>query len=265
MTSEILSDGQVEEKNVKTTDSKTTDSKTTKNDKNGKIVAESDNTNHRSRVRARFLSTGGENFSDYELLELLLFYCIPRKDTKAIAKRLISDFGSMAGVFEAEPPELTQYSGISDIGSALLKLPVSLFRQYTVDKISEGDKHVFAKLEDVGEYMHGLLHGYTKEVIFAMFLDSSLKLIYCTKLAEGNFDEVNINNREIFKLALLHKATRVVLSHNHIDGSTVPSSDDIDTTNVLRNDLRVIDVTLADHIIVTPTGYSSMNQGGYFV
>lgn len=232
-------------------------------DKTGKIKPKVDNSNHRERVRAKYLKDGGKGLDDYELLEMLLFYCVPRKDTKALAKTLIKEFSSLAGVLEADPSELTKFSGISLNGAVLLKLIVDLSRQYQIDKVSYLDSEVFDTTEKFGKYFQAVFHGYTNEAVYVMYLNQSLRLCGFEKIAEGGLTNVNIETTTIIKSALKYNSLAVVLSHNHPIGKLVPSHSDVVVTLDLKSQLRVLGIKLLDHIIVNPEGYISMLDGHY--
>lgn len=236
-----------------------------KNSNKTKIKPINDQVNHRDRAKNRFLEIGGDKLEDYELLEMLLFYIIPRKDTKSLAKQLIRDFGSFDKVFEAECNDLEKYSGISRNGSIFLKLILESNRRYNIKKVKHLESEVFDSIEKIGKYFHKMLNNSPTEVAFIMFLDNSNKMITCEKISDGELNTATINMREIIELTLKYKATAVVLAHNHPDGTSRPSSSDVTVTQLLKTGLKIIDVVVLEHIIVTPTKYISMTKGGYVV
>lgn len=231
--------------------------------KTGKTKPVADNSNHRERVRAKYLKNGGEVLEGYELLEMLLFYCVPRKDTKALAKTLIGEFGSLAGVLEADESELTKFSGVSLNGAVLIKLIVDLSRQYQIDKVSYLNSEIFDTTEKLGEYFKAVFHGYKNEAVYVMFLNQSLRICGFEKIAEGGLNSVNIEITTIIKLALKYNSLAIVMSHNHPTGRLIPSHEDVLVTLDIKKQLRVFGIRLLDHIIVNHESYISMSDGNY--
>lgn len=234
--------------------------------KQGKIKPQPDNAKHRIRVKENYRKNGGSDLRDYELLEMLLFYCVPRKDTKPLAKQLIADFGSFARVFEAGEHELVKYNGITENGATLINLMIDISRQYQIDKANHIDQtDTFDNNNKICDYFKNKLFGYTKEVVYVMFLDSRYKLISCEKLAEGDLTQVSFENSQIIELVIKYKAKFMAIAHTHPDGTMRPSESDVKVTADLRKALKVIKVVLLEHAIITPKVCVSMYNGGYFI
>lgn len=234
--------------------------------KKGKIEAEPDTKHHRKRAKERYLKYGISGMKDYEVLELILFFCIQRKDTKALAKKLIRDFGSFACVLDADVEELVKYKDITLNGAVLLKLFIDVTATYGVDKITHIDKvDTYESNRNICEYFKMKLFGSTKEVVYVMFLDSRHRLISCDLIGEGDLTSVHFKNSHIIELALKHKAMYLAMAHTHPDGTARPSHADVTATAELKKCLSFVDVIMVEHVIVTPKECVSMFEGGYLI
>lgn len=228
-----------------------------------KILPKTDNKNHRNRVKSKALANGFSTFSDYELLEYLLFHSIPRIDTKKLAKQLLNDFGSLSKVFEAPANELKEYLGVGDYTVTMFMAFMELTKRFHADKNEHSNKMTFDSSEKFGKFFINQLYSYSEEVVFLMFLDNRRKMISCDLLFVGEYASINVNPKVIIQNALKYKATFIAIAHNHTHGDYTPSEGDVRVTRALRKDLKVIDVLLVDHIIVTQTDYLSMVEGNY--
>lgn len=254
--------GETKSKEVATEVSETKKSKK----KQGKIESQPDMKKHRKRVKERYLKNGASEMKDYEMLEMMLFFCVQRKDTKALAKKLILDFGSFARVLEADAEELVKYQGITMNGVVLLKSYIDASVMYGIDKMSHIDKiDTFKTSSNICEYFKRKLFGSTKEYVYIMFLDSRYKLISCDLVGEGDLTSVHFKNSNIIELALKYKAKFIAMAHTHPDGSSLPSHSDVITTAELKKHLSVVDVGVLEHVIVTPKECISMFDGGYLI
>lgn len=215
---------------------------------------------HRERMKKRFLEEGLDHFTDIQVLEMLLFYAISRRDTNPIAHKLLEEFGSLSQVFEAEPEALKKISGISDHAAVLLHLIPEVARYYQVD--SAKNTRVLPTLDACGAYLVPRFFGRSRETVFLLCLDSKCKVLCCKELGEGNVNCAAISVRKVVELALAANATSVVLSHNHPSGIAIPSEEDIQTTKRVAAALRTVDIYLADHIVVADGDYVSMVQSG---
>lgn len=217
---------------------------------------------HRQRLKDRFRQEGLDNFDELYVLELLLFYCIPRKDTNPIAHRLLAHFGSLTAVLEAKPEELEKVEGISEAASTFLSLIPQVGRYYQVRRTKPGD--VLRTSNECGNFLRPYFIGRDKETVFLLCLDAKCEVICCKKVGEGNVNSANIPIRRVVEMALSTNATSVVLAHNHPSGLALPSADDIQTTLRVAAALEAVEITLADHIVVSGEDFVSMAQSHYF-
>lgn len=216
---------------------------------------------HRERMRRRFVLEGMDHFSKYEVLELLLYYAIPRKDTNLIAHALIDHFGTLPQVLEASVEELEQVSGISRNTAVLIKLVTEMGRAYMVKRAEENKE--LRTIKACGEYLKPYFFGRTIETVFLLCLDARCKVISCRKVGEGSVNSANVPIRRIVEMALGANATSVVLAHNHPSGIAVPSDEDVVTTHRVAAALRTVDVILVDHIVVADDDFVSMVHTGH--
>ena len=216
---------------------------------------------HRERLKQRFLEDGLDNFTDIQVLELLLFYAIPQRDTNPIAHALLNHFGSLSGVLDADVAELKKVPGISDHSATLLALVTELCRYYQVDSAQRVE--ILTTLDACGAYLVPRFFGRTKETVFLLCLDAKCKVLCCKEVGEGSVNSASISVRKIVETALAANATTVILAHNHPSGVAVPSGEDAQTTRRIAAALSAVEVHLADHIIVADGDYVSMVQSGY--
>ena len=217
---------------------------------------------HRERLKERFVQNGLDNFEDHEVLELLLFYCMPRINTNDIAHELIRTFGGLPGVFEATPDELQKVTGIGKNAAVFLNLISSATRYYQVEKAEVAIP--MTTVEQFGQAFTPLFSGRRNEMIYLLCLDAKCKRICCTLLSEGSVNCAGVSVRKIVERALAVNATSVVLAHNHPSGVAVPSSEDIHTTMQAAKALKAVGVALLDHIVVADDDYTSMTLSGCY-
>ena len=222
----------------------------------------SDHENHRARLRERFLKEGLENFNDINALELILFYCIPRKDTNPIAHDLINHFGNLDNVINAKPQELKKIPGIGDGAITFLSLLKQLERYRQIQRKDVGK--VMTDLDACGKDLLPYFSGLQNETVYLLCLDAKSKLLCCRKVGEGSVNSANIPVRRIVEIALDANASSVALAHNHPGGLAVPSVEDIQTTRRIAQALLMVDVILADHIVVADEEFVSMAMSRYY-
>lgn len=217
---------------------------------------------HRQRLKERFRREGLDNFDELHVLELLLFYCIPRKDTNPLAHKLLDHFGSLAAVLEASPEELEKIEGVSQVTSTFLSLITQVGRYYQVQRADPGE--ILRNTEQCGNYLVPYFFGRETETVFLLCLDAKCKVICCKKVGEGNVNSANIPIRRVVEMALNANATTVVLAHNHPSGLAIPSADDIQTTHRVAAALETVEIVLADHIVVSRDDFVSLVQSQYY-
>ena len=208
---------------------------------------------HRQRLKNRFLNDGLSGFEKHNILELLLFYSIPQKDTNDIAHELLKTFGSLKGVFEADFNELIKVKGVKENTATLLKLIPEVARQYMLEEV-DGEK-VFDTAEKIGKYFIRKYIGEVNEVVYMMLLDNGYKVINVVRVHEGSVNSSSITLRQIMTEVIKSNASMVVLAHNHPNGAPVPSMEDMNTTYSLKNTLSSYDVKLIEHILVAGHEY----------
>ena len=208
---------------------------------------------HRQRLKNRFLNDGLSGFEKHNILELLLFYSIPQKDTNDIAHELLKTFGSLKGVFEADFNELIKVKGVKENTATLLKLIPEVARQYMLEEV-DGEK-VFDTAEKIGKYFIRKYIGEVNEVVYMMLLDNGYKVINVVRVHEGSVNSSSITLRQIMTEVIKSNASMVVLAHNHPNGAPVPSMEDMNTTYSLKNTLSSYDVKLIEHILVAGNEY----------
>lgn len=221
------------------------------------------NEGHRERLRNEFVNAGGNTMPDYKLLEMLLFYGIPRKDTKKIAKELIEKFGSLAGVLNAEIDELKAVGGMTQNAACLIKLILPTAKRYFDSKNNE--ESTLHSFEEIGKFVAGQFFAEKGEKAILVCMNRTGKVLSVKVLAEEDFDSAGISIRTIVGHILNTGATSVVLAHNHPSGIALPSPEDVCTTRQIADTLKAISVNLIDHIIVSGNDYVSMAQSKEFV
>ncbi len=214
--------------------------------------------NHRQRVRETIRKTGIEGMQDHNLLEFLLFYSVPRKDTNELAHRLISAFGSLNRVFDASYEQLLEIEGMGESSALLISSIPSICRRYAEGAVS--GKVNLSEPEDAKEYAIKKYYGNNKTEIFYMLcLDATGNLINCCKLGEGASDSVVFEKRAVLENAFRNNADKVIFIHNHPNGVAAPSRNDLSMTTELSSMLRSIGIRLADHIIVADSSAISLS------
>lgn len=217
---------------------------------------------HRERLRRRFREQGLDGFNEINALELLLFYAIPRKDTNPIAHALLDRFGSLSGVFEASQQELCQVEGIGSGAADLLRLAPQILKK---SMTAQADRiKTINNSEDAGKYLLPRFLFERDEVVLLLCLDSQNRVISCTEMGRGVVNSVETSVRRMLETALSCKASTVILSHNHPDGTALPSREDNAVTKQLDAAFRMIGIRLADHIIVAGDDYISYRDSGFF-
>ncbi len=215
---------------------------------------------HRDRMRQRFREHGLDNFSDRDVLELLLFYVIPRRDVRPVARALLEAFGSLYGVFEAPADALAQVNGVGEHAATLLHLFPQISRRYLISRSS--DLVFLPDSEKAGEFLVPRLLFEREEVVLLACLDSKSRLLGCTELSRGETVGASISIRRIVEIALARNASKIILAHNHTSGIAVPSREDVDTTKQIQEALRLVSIQLADHLVVADSDFVSMRDSG---
>lgn len=218
---------------------------------------------HRQRVKDRFRTEGLDGFEDVHALELLLFYALPQKDTKPMARELLNRIGSFNAVLDAPAEELKRVPGVGESVATYLSLLGQLERYRSI--LREKDIRIMNDLKDYGNYLKAKLSNRRNETVYLMCLDAKKKMLSCNFVGEGDVNSANIPMRRMVELALAANASSVILAHNHPSGFAVPSQEDIMTTNVLAKALMPLGIVLADHVVVADEEYISMRASRMYI
>tara|TARA_R110002073_G_scaffold28303_10_gene90027 strand:+ start:2507 stop:3196 length:690 start_codon:yes stop_codon:yes gene_type:complete len=203
---------------------------------------------HRDRLRARFASAGGAALADYELLELYLFNSIPRRDTKALAKTLITAFGDIGGVSAAPIERLTEIKGVSEKVALDLKLLLTISERMSREGVI--NKPVVSSWSALVNYCRTALQHERIEQFRVLFLDKKNRLIADEILGKGTVDHAPVYPREVVKRALAHEASAIILVHNHPSGDPTPSHADVVMTKKMAEAAQPFDIVLHDHLVI---------------
>ncbi|MDR3238876.1 MAG: DNA repair protein RadC [Clostridiales bacterium] len=215
---------------------------------------------HRRRVRERYIREGLDAFEDHQILELLLFYCVPRRDTNEMAHKMIQAFGSLGRLWETPPSEIQKQCGVSEAAAVLISMVPALARRYRISRWNQ--REPINDPAAIGEYAVALFMGRTKEAVYLFCLDARRRLIHTALISEGTLNESAVYIREIAAAALRHNSSKVILSHNHPGSSDSPSNADIEATRAVMHALDALDIDLLDHIVVAGDDYFSFAARG---
>ncbi|MCC6597938.1 MAG: DNA repair protein RadC [Alphaproteobacteria bacterium] len=215
---------------------------------------------HRDRLRERFLQGGPDTLQDYELLELVLFMAIPRRDVKPLAKDMLKKFGDLPGLLSAPVDELLKIDGISEnTATALKAVAATAHRMMKRELMHRPVLNSWSRLMD---YCSSTMAHETREHFRILFLNKKNELIGDEIQGSGTVDHTPAYPREIMKRALDLGATALILLHNHPSGDPSPSQADIDMTRLIIRAAEPFNIVIHDHIIIARNGYSSFkNQG----
>ena len=204
----------------------------------------------------------GKDMADYEFLELLLTYAIPRKDTKPIAKALIKEFGSFANVITAEKELLMAFPGIKESTITVFAVVREAALRMAWQKLSSDDKPVLTDWDSVLDYCRMKMANKKREEILMIMLNGNMRIIAEEINQRGTVDCVAVHPAEVARTALKYAAQHVIIVHNHPSGSIEPSKNDLFITNMIKESLKGVDINLYDHIIVGENGIYSFKDHG---
>jgi DNA repair protein RadC len=213
---------------------------------------------HRQRLRSRFLKGGAAALQDYELLELLLTFAIPYSDVKPLAKRLIQHFGSFTRVLDASPQALMEFMGLGEYSATLINLVKACNEYYLKEEAVQ--RRQIPSLAVLVDYCRTSMGGLKDEQFRVIFLNSQNEIIAEEIVQEGIVNQTVVYPRKVLELALKHKATGLILVHNHPSGSLTPSAADRELTLALVQASRTLNLTVHDHLIVSRHGYFSLAE-----
>ena len=216
---------------------------------------------HRERIKNKFKKEGLKPFLDHEVLELLLTYSIPRKDTKKLAWDLLKTFGSLSGVLEASNFDLQKVKGLGPQSALLINLIREIITRHSYDVMKQ--RLSISNQAELYNYCMAHLQNKKQECFEVLFLDIKLRLIAAEVLCEGNVDNATVYPRKLIELILKYGAKHIICVHNHPSGDPEPSGEDKFMTEDLRTALKVISVVFLDHIIVGNGKIYSFKTGCY--
>lgn len=211
---------------------------------------------HRQRMKERFIRGGLEQFSGHEVLELLLFYALPYRDTNDLGHRLENTFGSLANVLDADYADLLKVEGVTPHVATLLCLCGRLAHRYQKERHALGKQLYTTDL--LAQFVIPYFIGKKEESVLLISLDNRRKLLNATRIFEGSVNSSQFNYRLAVQQALRDNATAVVLAHNHPNGFAIPSEADKQTTKAFSQVLELMDIRLIDHLIVADGDCLSM-------
>ena len=210
---------------------------------------------HRERLRTAYIDGGFESMSDYNTLELLLFYAIPRRDTNEIAHALLDRFGELDNVLNASIDELQSIDGIGRNAAVLINLIRPLSRKAAVLKSS--NIRCISDSADLEAYLSPRFLHETEEIVIMLCLDSKNSIICCREVNRGVVNATDVCIRKIVETAIFNKASSVIIAHNHPGGFAIPSREDDMTTMQIKQALHTVGIRLADHMIIAENDYVS--------
>jgi len=226
-----------------------------------KTVDEKDyNSGHRQRLKGKYLTAGIEAFHDYEVVELLLTYAISRRDIKPLAKDLLSRFGSIKGIIDADPAELKKIDGMGDHTAILFKLLKEVSALYLQQKAKE--KPQISCTSELISFCRTTLGGKKDEEFCVIYLDVQNQIIEFETLQKGTVNQATVYPRQVLENALRKKASAIILVHNHPSGHVRPSEADLRITRTISETARLLDINVHDHIIVGEDRFFSFREEG---
>lgn len=219
------------------------------------------NAGHRSRLRERFRENRGfEGFSEHEVLELIMTYGSPRKDTKDLAKTLLGVFGGLKGVFEARPEQLMTVQGVGETQATLISMMLPLTRICL--RCEMQDPRQIANRRELENYCKGMELGKRVEEFWVICVNAQCRILGQRRISEGSLSEVSAYPRLVMETALNYNAHSVFFCHNHPGGTCAPSAEDISSTLQLQRLLNGVGIMVLDHMIIAGANAYSMAQHG---
>ncbi|MBQ5840475.1 MAG: RadC family protein [Clostridia bacterium] len=215
---------------------------------------------HRQRMKERFLKNGLESLNGHEVLELLLYYALPYRDTNDLGHRLEDDFGSLVNVLDASYVDLQQVAGVTPHVATLLTLCGQLAHRYQKERYAVGQ--LLHNTAALGRFLVPYFAGKKEESVMLVSMDNRGKLLNATRVFEGSVNSAQFNYRVAVQQALRDNATVVALAHNHPNGHATFSDADKNTTRSFAQVLDLLEIRLIDHIVVSGTDYTSMAESG---
>ena len=203
---------------------------------------------HRERLREKFLSTNGAGLEDHEVLELLLFYSVPRINTNEQAHDLINTFGSLKGVLDADVKDIEKINKVGEKSATLIKIVSALVSRYSVQ--SEDPRQQYNTFSQVSTYLNGLFAGQSTEKVYLLLFNNAMRLIKALQIGHGSVNMTAVSPNMAARAALEYNASYVILAHNHPAGLAIPSSEDVTTSYAMKAAFQTIGITMIDHFLI---------------
>lgn len=214
---------------------------------------------HRKRLRNRYVNAGIESFAEHEILEMLLFYVIPRRDTNPLAHKLINEFGSLQNVLNSSCQDLITIDGIGPATADFLTFIGDVIQFCTCNNYARFS--LKNKEKRYSYFLNELQYEMRKEILMVACMDNSMCVRKCSKLNAGEPGTVHFDIQSLTNMILESRCTNVILAHNHPNGEAVPSYEDIQSTKYIKKTLKALGITLIDHIIIgNKQAYSMAEQ-----
>lgn len=204
---------------------------------------------HRKRLKNKVINSNMQSLPDYELLEILLFFSIPRRDVKSLAKNLLHNFGSIATMLYADKNKLLQFSNININTYTIFLIIRELIERILKERINQ--KNIISSWNALIDYLKYTMGNLQIEQFRVLFLNKKNMIISDEIMSVGTLDQAPVYPREVIKKALFFEASAIILAHNHPSGSVKPSRNDIDLTNKIAECCRAVNIILHDHIIIS--------------
>ena len=215
---------------------------------------------HRKRLKKKYIDSALDAFYDYEALEFLLTFAIPRRDVKPVAKALLERFGTLKGVFDADAAELASVSGVGPHAAILIRLVKDLGGRYLREKATE--KQQISCTKELLDYCMTSLGGLKDEHFCVIYLDAQNRIIDVETIQEGIVNQAVVYPRKVLENALRRKASAVILAHNHPSGHVKPSDADIRLTKTIQETAKALDILVHDHVIIGENKFFSFREEG---
>lgn len=215
---------------------------------------------HRTRMRARLLTAGPESLADHEMLEMILFLALPRRDTKPIARALLTRFGSYTAAIAAPLQDLRGIEGLGEAGAAALKtVQAAALRLARAELVN---RPLLANWDRLIEYLTAALARERVEQFRVLFLDNRNRLLADEMQARGTVNHTPVYPREVVKRALELQASALILVHNHPSGDPSPSREDVAMTLEVKEAAAALSLVLHDHVIIGNGRWLSFRREG---
>ncbi|MBM4270745.1 MAG: DNA repair protein RadC [Deltaproteobacteria bacterium] len=215
---------------------------------------------HRQRLKKKFVDSGIDAFHDYEVLELLLSYAIPRKDIKPLAKQLFREFGSLKGIIDAERQQLENIKGLGTHSAILIKLIKDIGALYLKERAKESPQ--LTCTTDLLNYCKTSMGGLKDERFCVIYLDAQNRITDIATIHEGIVNQAVVYPRKVLENALKQNASAIILVHNHPSGQVKPSDADIRLTKTIQETARTLDIIVHDHVIIGENRFFSFREEG---